>query len=145
MKEYDRIDAAFYDYYSGGVEGDVQFYVEEARKAGSPVLELGCGTGRILIPVGGGRRRDRRPGPRPVDAGDRPATRSAGLDRGGAAARSRWSRATCASFSLGQRFKLVTIPYRAFLHLLTDEDQRQALRCIRDHLAARRAPDPEHL
>jgi hypothetical protein len=27
------------------------------------------------------------------------------------------------------------IPFRAFLHLLTPEDQRQALHCIREHLA----------
>ncbi|HUV93888.1 MAG TPA: class I SAM-dependent methyltransferase, partial [Anaerolineae bacterium] len=51
MEEYDRSDARFYDYYSTGVPGDVRFYVEEARRAGSPVLELGCGTGRILIPT----------------------------------------------------------------------------------------------
>jgi hypothetical protein len=38
-------------------------------------------------------------------------------------------------FSLDQRFKLVMIPYRAFLHLLTPEDQRQALTNIREHLA----------
>jgi hypothetical protein len=38
-------------------------------------------------------------------------------------------------FSLGRRFKLAMIPFRAFLHLLTPEDERQALECIRDHLA----------
>jgi hypothetical protein len=35
---------------------------------------------------------------------------------------------------LGQRFNLVIIPYRAFLHLLTPKAQRQALTCIREHL-----------
>ena len=30
---------------------DVPFYVEEARKARGPVLELGCGTGRVLLPI----------------------------------------------------------------------------------------------
>jgi ubiquinone/menaquinone biosynthesis C-methylase UbiE len=30
---------------------DVDFFVEAAREAGSPVLELGCGTGRVLIPT----------------------------------------------------------------------------------------------
>ena len=30
---------------------DVDFYVAAAREAGGPVLELGCGTGRILIPT----------------------------------------------------------------------------------------------
>ena len=51
MNEYDQTAAALYDYYSLGVEGDVQFYIEEAQKAGSSVLEIGCGTGRILLPV----------------------------------------------------------------------------------------------
>src|SRR5438094_9047331 len=49
--EYTGESAVYYDYVATGVEGDVAFYVEEARSAGSPVLELGCGTGRILIPT----------------------------------------------------------------------------------------------
>ena len=132
MKEYDRADAAFYDYYATGLEGEVQFYVEEARRAGSPVLELGCGTGRILIPV--------------AEAG----VTIVGLDRSPAMlsiARQKTSKlgveaqhritlveGDMRSFSLGQRFKLVMIPYRTFLHLMTPEDQRQALGCIREHL-----------
>ena len=132
MKEYDRLDAAIYDYYSTGVEGDVPFYVDEAQNAGGPILELGCGTGRILIPT--------------AQAG----VEIAGLDRAPsmlAIARDKVARLDPAvqrriqlvegdmrDFNLGRRFKLVTIPYRAFLHLLTGEDQRQALRCVRDHL-----------
>ena len=30
---------------------DVEFFVEAAKESGSPVLELGCGTGRVLIPT----------------------------------------------------------------------------------------------
>jgi len=30
---------------------DVQFYADEARSAGGSVLEVGCGTGRILLPI----------------------------------------------------------------------------------------------
>ena len=30
---------------------NVEFYVDEAKKSDAPVLELGCGTGRILIPT----------------------------------------------------------------------------------------------
>jgi ubiquinone/menaquinone biosynthesis C-methylase UbiE len=134
MKEYDRADAAYYDYYATGVEGDAPFYVEEAQKAGSPVLELGCGTGRITIPI--------------ADAG----LSIVGLDRAPAMlaiAKQKIARLdakvqgriTLVSgdmrhFSLPQRFELVMIPYRAFQHLLTSQDQRQALRCVHEHLAA---------
>jgi len=51
MSDYAQAYAALYEYRATGLDGDVQFYVEEAQRAGSPVLELGCGTGRILIPV----------------------------------------------------------------------------------------------
>ena len=51
MSDYAQAYAALYEYRATGLDGDVQFYVAEAQRAGSPVLELGCGTGRILIPV----------------------------------------------------------------------------------------------
>jgi SAM-dependent methyltransferase len=55
---YDRI-ARLYDPWSRSVVEDVAFYVAEARKAagraglppGTPVIELGVGTGRIAVPV----------------------------------------------------------------------------------------------
>src|SRR5215472_18363173 len=44
--------ADLYDYvvpYHGRT--DIDFYVEAAKEAGGPVLEVGCGTGRVLIPT----------------------------------------------------------------------------------------------
>ncbi len=38
------------------------------------------------------------------------------------------------TFSLERRFPLAIIPYRAFLHLMTADDQRRALTRIREHL-----------
>jgi SAM-dependent methyltransferase len=133
MNVYDETDATLYDCYSPGLEGEADFYVQQARETGGPVLELGCGTGRILIPV--------------AEAG----LRAVGLDRASAMlaiARRKISR--CAAdvrerleivegdmrdFSLERQFKLIAIPYRAFLHMLTPEDQRRTLHCIRAHLA----------
>ncbi|HIJ64487.1 MAG TPA: class I SAM-dependent methyltransferase [Candidatus Hydrogenedentes bacterium] len=129
---YDRADAAFYDYYSTGLEGDVAFYVEEAQKAGAPVLELGCGTGRTLIPVAQSGIEivglDRAPAMLAI-CRDKIAKLSPETQR-----RIDILEGDMRDFSLARRFKLVTIPYRAFLHLLTVEDQRSALRCIHDHL-----------
>ena len=54
--EFYHTAANLYDHTFGraeleGERGDVAFYVQEARQAGSPVLELACGTGRVLIPI----------------------------------------------------------------------------------------------
>jgi SAM-dependent methyltransferase len=58
VSAYDRI-ARLYDPWSRSVVEDVDFYVAEARKAagraglspGTPVVELGVGTGRVAVPV----------------------------------------------------------------------------------------------
>ena len=45
-------DAELYDHVVPYRERqDVAFFVGAASEAGSPVLEVGCGTGRILIPT----------------------------------------------------------------------------------------------
>ena len=50
VSEYDAI-ARVYDSWSRSVTEDVLFYVEEARRSGGPVVELGVGTGRIAVPI----------------------------------------------------------------------------------------------
>jgi SAM-dependent methyltransferase len=133
MEEYDRIDAEYYDYYSTGLEGDVDFYVAEAQKAGSPVLEIGCGTGRITFPVA--QRGIVVTGldlsPSMLEVAQR---KLANLEP------EIQQRVTIVwgdmrDFALDQRFNLIMIPYRAFLYMYTPEDQRQALTCIHNHLA----------
>src|SRR6266446_1576761 len=47
---YDQI-ARLYDPWSRSVTEDVPFYLEEARRSGGPVVELGVGTGRIAVPI----------------------------------------------------------------------------------------------
>lgn len=132
MKEYNYLDAAFYDYYSLGVEGDVSFYLEEARKAATTVLEIGCGTGRILLPLAEAGVSvvglDREPDMLAV-LRSKLAQRSVETQR-----RVELVEADMRRFALGRQFALIFIPYRAFLHLLTPKDQRQALTCIREHL-----------
>src|SRR6187401_1954571 len=45
--------APFYDWENALTMGrrDVRFWQQRAAEAGGPVLELGCGTGRILMPI----------------------------------------------------------------------------------------------
>jgi SAM-dependent methyltransferase len=111
---------------------DVDFFVESALAAEGPVLEVGCGTGRVLIPTA------------------RAGAEITGLDlspqmlavcrarlRGEPEAvqsRVRVVEADMRSFDLGRPFALVTLPFRPFQHLLTVGDQLSCLHSIRRHL-----------
>jgi len=111
---------------------DVAFFLNEAVNAGSPVVELGCGTGRVLIPIA--RAGIEIVG---VDASanmlticrDRLAHEPEAVQ-----SRVRLVHADMRSFDAGQRFTLATIPFRPFQHLLTVEDQLACLATIRRQL-----------
>ena len=136
--DFYQVTAALYDRTFGraeleGERGDVAFYVEEARQAGSPVLELACGTGRVLIPVA-------EAGLTVVGLDSSAAMLSIAQEKiaklpDATQQRIELVEGDMRSFALDQRFKLIMIPFRSFLHLMTPADQRQALGCIRDHLA----------
>lgn len=111
---------------------DVDFFVDEARNSGGPVLELGCGTGRVLIPtaqaglqvVGLDQSPEmlavcrRKVHEEPLEVQSR-----IGLVKG-----------DMRRFELSQRFALVTIPFRPFQHLVEVDDQLACLECIHRHL-----------
>ena len=124
--------AEIYDSVYSYVREDIPFYVEEARRAGGPVLELGCGTARVALPM--------------AEAG----LDVVGLDSSSAmlgAARRKMQRLAgrggslslvqgdMRQFSLYQRFNLVIIPFRGFLSLLAVEDQMRTLDKVKRHLA----------
>lgn len=50
MDEYDRI-ARYYDLTHDRLMADVPFLLAQAAEAGGPVLEIGCGSGRLLAPL----------------------------------------------------------------------------------------------
>src|SRR5690349_10485382 len=43
-------DGALYDVVLEKLEYGLDFYLQLARAAGGPVLDVGCGTGRIMLP-----------------------------------------------------------------------------------------------
>jgi len=121
------IEPSLYDLAYAWHTADIPFWVERAKQAG-PVLEVGCGTGRVLIPtLAAGvdaEGLDLHPGMLEV------------LKRKAAAAglTARVHQADMRDFTMPRRYALVTLPFRSFMHLLTTDDQLQALRCIREHL-----------
>jgi SAM-dependent methyltransferase len=142
-------EADLYDVTTTGVsEQDVPFYTALAADAGGPVLELGCGTGRVLAPcaaaAGGGVGVDSSPAML-----ERARRR---LAAAGLADRVELHLGDMRTVRLGRRFPLVTIPFRSMFHLPGDDEWLAALATVRAHLGpgGRFAgdvfvPDPEVL
>lgn len=110
---------------------DIPFYValaHEASSKGQAVLELGCGTGRVTIPMAqaGADVTGLDSAPAMLDIARAKAER-AGVEI-------EWVEGDMAGFEIGARFGLVVIPFRSFLHLTTDDEQKQCLASIHRHL-----------
>ena len=113
---------------------DLPFYVELAKQIGGTVLEIGCGTGRVLLPTA-------REGIR-IHGVDNSAPMLQVLSKHLAQEprevrdRVSTSEGDMRSFRLQARFALVTIPFRAIQHMYTVEDQAKALETAAFHLEA---------
>lgn len=112
---------------------DVQFYIDEARDAGGRVLEVGCGTGRILLPIA-------RSGPTidGLDASPEMLERCRTKLRDEPEAvrrRVTLHEGDARGFDLGRSFDLVIAPFRVVQHLTTIEDQLSFLDSVARHLA----------
>ena len=124
---YDAI-ARIYDPWSASVTEDVEFYVEQARAAGGPVVELACGTGRIAVPIA--KAGIRLIG---VDASERMLE----VAREYAAAEGVELDLRHGDYRdppVRERVPLVLIPFRSLLHMTTEEDRLRALRAARELL-----------
>jgi SAM-dependent methyltransferase len=121
-------DGDVYDLVGKDVPYGFDFYVTLAREANGPVLDVACGTGRILLPC--------------LQAG----VDIEGLDlfepmlktlRAKAAALGltpTLHQADMSDFSLAHHYRLVMIPFNAFIHNMTQETQIRCLRLCREHL-----------
>ncbi len=125
--------AEYYDYVVPYRDRqDVPFYVEIARDSEGPVLELGCGTGRVLIPTA-------RAGIEIVGLDVSPSMLSVCQEKLSCEIRKVQSkvkvlRGDMRHFDLAREFRLVTIPFRGFQHLITLDDQLSCLSSIHRHL-----------
>jgi SAM-dependent methyltransferase len=94
----------------GPLAGDVAFYLDCAGRFGGPVLELGVGTGRVLVPVA-------KAGYEVVGVDLSPAmlqmARANVRKEPGIAGRVQLIEADMRDVSLGRRFALVLVPARA--------------------------------
>ena len=105
-----------------------RFYLEEAERGGGRVLELGCGSGRLTVPIA------------------QKGIEVVGLDWSSSMLEAARVKASAASvpvefvqgdmtrFDLPGEFSVVLIPGNSLLHLITVEELKQCLSCIHRHL-----------
>jgi len=129
---YDFV-AELYDFVPGYAgRGDLNLYIGCCYSAKGKILEIGCGTGRILIPAAESgclitgldiseqmlARCKQKLLAKPEEVQNRVQL----------------VREDMTNFHLDDQFSLVIIPFRPFQHLIDITDQMACLRCINQHL-----------
>jgi 2-polyprenyl-3-methyl-5-hydroxy-6-metoxy-1,4-benzoquinol methylase len=124
-------DGELYDLMLGELNYGTDFYLGLAKQAAGPVLDVACGTGRLLLPC--------------AESGidiegvdlfspmlDRLRTKA---ERKGLSPK--LHQADMSNFSVDRQFALIMIPFNAFIHNMSADDQIRCLRCCREHLLPR--------
>ena len=132
--DYRQVSAKYYDeaYASKEDLDDLEFYVDMAKTNGGPVLELACGTGRILLPIAREgiaihgvdnslpmlKVLQEKLRQEPKDVQELVSVLPADIT----------------NFRSNRQYPLVTIPFRPLQHMYTVEDQVAALQTAAFHL-----------
>jgi SAM-dependent methyltransferase len=117
---WDESFASDYEVWSAHMTADVAFYVELARQANGPLVELAIGNGRVAIPVAQATGQqvigiDSSPA---MLALARAAAAEAGVDLD-------LREGDMSEFTLDEPAALIYCPFRALLHLHTWSDRRR--------------------
>jgi SAM-dependent methyltransferase len=131
---FDDLSAAWYDDETAGIiDGrDTSFYLEQAKQTRGAVLELACGTGRLLLPIARAghhitgldssphmlARAKAKLAQEPVDVQQRVSLVEADLR----------------DFTLEQRYGLAFLAFSTFILLTTPDDQQRFLARAHEHL-----------
>jgi len=117
----------WYDLEMDEFESDGPFFLEFARQAGGAVLELGCGTGRITIPLA-------QQGIDITGLDIAPEMIAFGKRKPGAEL-VKWVTGDARTFDLGREYRLIFEVGCVFQHMVERRDQEALLAQVKKHLA----------
>lgn len=129
MDEF-RDYADLYDLDFGDRQEDLFMYRQFCSRCGSPILELGCGTGRLLVPLA-------RDGYHLTGVDVSPAMLERARNKiaaAGLVSRVSLFEQDMRTMAVDGQFALAFVAANSFMHLLTADDQLAALHRIREHL-----------
>ena len=123
-------DGRHYDLLVAPLElNDLAFYLDEAKRASGPVLELACGTGRLTIPIA-------QSGIEVVGLDQsRSMLAHARAKAGEAGVKIAWAEADCREFNLWRKFALIFMAFNSMQHLHDAESLTALFERVRNHLA----------
>jgi ubiquinone/menaquinone biosynthesis C-methylase UbiE len=117
---WDEAFADRYEQWSADVTPDIGFYVERARQAGGPLVELAVGSGRVAIPIA------QATGQQVIGIDSSPAMLKQARARAAAAGVQLDLReGDMRNLALDEPAALICCPFRALLHLPTWADRRR--------------------
>lgn len=124
--------ANLYDLIYSLRQDDIPMYLDFGAAANGPILELGCGSGRVLLPMA-------QAGYQMVgldSAKEMLSLARSRLDAAGLAGRVTLVEGDMTDFDLAGRFDLIYVPINTFMHCYTQGQQLSCLGCVRRHLNA---------
>jgi ubiquinone/menaquinone biosynthesis C-methylase UbiE len=122
--------ARFYDLDLGDMDADLLMIQQYAARCGSPILELACGTGRVLLPLA--RQGYDVTGVDVSEAMLAVARRKVVAE--GLEEQVTLFQQDMRELALDGRFNLAFAAVNSFMHMLTTDDQLAALEGVRQHL-----------
>ncbi len=122
--------ASYYEALTGDFRGDVPMYLEMAKRYGSPILELACGTGRVAIPLAeAGYEVVAMDFDKDMLSVGQSKAKMLDLTR-----RLQFSKADMKTFSLRKKFPLIIAGANSLIHLPKSSDLKKALSRCKSHL-----------
>ncbi len=123
--------ARLYDYEQKEFSDDIPFYVQHAKECGGEVLELGCGTGRVLIPIA---EEGIKVTGLDISEGMLDIARKKVAPEERVKSNVTLVQGDMKTFDLKRKFSLIYIAFRSFQCLLQKEEQIACLNCVFEHL-----------